>query len=259
MTSPCLCKVCLSLRLHLCRAAHVQHISKVLYVVIQNPERKYLSSGICVVCQFTFDKKKKKMENNFTNVTFQVSEKQNGRILEYANSKGVSVQEAVNQLVNIALSAGDLNNGKVNGFSRSAQDQLSTVVLDTLTQYQESVNSVSAKVPSFVLGDDETVFKTAPEIKDIINQINITRSRKGLGPLEHSIAELIFHWSENLADHSSFKACTGIEYDNFKDIIRTVALKERDANGCTSNLIERKGSIFSISTYSIVDTAEAIQ
>lgn len=193
------------------------------------------------------------METSFTNVTFKVTEKENDRILNYANSKGITTQDAVTQLVNMALSAGDLNNGQVHSFSNGAQNQIRAIMLNSLAKHDEQLAAKEEPIAPLVLQDNETIFRTTPEIKDIIGQINVTREKVGLGPLEMSIAELLLHWSENLADHGSFKPSTGISYDNFESIIKTLALKEREANGCASNLVERSGSFLSISTYKVVD------
>ncbi|MBW7913376.1 MAG: hypothetical protein H3C54_06690, partial [Taibaiella sp.] len=62
------------------------------------------------------------------------------------------------------------------------------------------------------INENQVSFDATPELKEMIAQINKKRAVKGLAPLEKSLAEILYHWGENLADYSSFGESTGLYY-----------------------------------------------
>lgn len=192
-------------------------------------------------------------------LNINLSEAQHAEVKKYANENGISIEQAITNLTTGALRTGKLMSGIVTEFSPELQEVVKALHIQALKKYEEEKQAatpapeVQPETTIPAVNENQVSFDATPELKEMIAEINKKRAIKGLAPLEKSLAEILYHWGENMADYSSFGDTTGLDFSWFKSKMAELALAERDANQAKSNVIVPSGLF---SRHTIVDTPE---
>lgn len=176
---------------------------------------------------------------------------------DYANDKGVKLEDALLGLMTTSMRTDKLNNGIVSDFTPDLFTRLRGVVSDTMKNTPIAVEITHPEQPVHVntVEDENTIVFTADaDLKSVVARMNAHRVTKGLAPIENSLCELLLHWGSNLGDNSIFKATNGEDISSFKDYMTDMAYAERERNNIPSDVIKSKGAFFS--TFTIVDTSK---
>jgi hypothetical protein len=183
------------------------------------------------------------------------------KLVSLATSESVTVQQMCINLLQQAINTEMLSTGTISNFSDEAVDTLKNVNLESVLEGLRVFGVMKSPVlpadehEKPVLREGDIIFNTTSEIKDFVEKINAVRIKKGLAPLELSLCELLYHYGLTLGDYSVCEDVTGIPYNKFETIFRTLALNEREANGAKSNIIHT-GKVFN--KFSIVNTPDAV-
>lgn len=174
---------------------------------------------------------------------------------DYANDKGVKLEDALLGLMTTSMRTDKLNNGIVSDFTPELSDRLENMISSTLknTPFRVTLDEpVTQPSTETTLDDNTMLFVADVDLKHVIARMNAHRVTKGLAPIENSLCELLLHWGVNLGDNSIFNAVNGEDLSSFKDYMVDMAYAERERNNVPSDVIKAKGAIFS--SFTIVDT-----
>lgn len=174
---------------------------------------------------------------------------------DYANDKGVKLEDALLSLMTKSMRTEKMNNGIVSGFTPDLFDRLGGIVSNAMknTPITVEMNHTEQPVKVNAVEDENTiVFAADADLKSVVARMDAHRVTKGLAPIENSLCELLLHWGVNMGDCSIFKAANGEDLASFKDYMVEMAYAERERNNVPSDVIKAKGAIFS--SFTIVDT-----
>jgi hypothetical protein len=183
------------------------------------------------------------------------------KLVAMSNETSSNISSLCLDLIQKSLNVELLSTGTINDFSDDAIDAIKTANLESVLEGLRIYNVAKSPVPAgdgcaeLIVGENDIVFSTTSDVKDYIAQINAHRVKKGLAPLEKSICELLYHYGLTLGDYSICQDVTGIPYNKFVAVFKTLGLNEREQNGAQSNMIET-GKMFN--KFSIVDTPDAV-
>jgi len=184
------------------------------------------------------------------------------KLVPLSVENGVDMSTLCVDLIQKAVNIQLLSSGTINDLSEEAQDIFRTVsleaVLDGLRIYnvpKAAPTVTESSNPDVILSDGEILFTTTPDVKDLVRQINEHRIKKGLAPIEKSICELLYHYGLTMGDYHVCQDVTGMSYNKFTAVFKTLGLNEREQNGAQSNLIDT--GMF-LSKFDIVDTPDAV-